>query len=70
MREATLTAVDLLGSANTRISRLRHEKVINDLNKSLAPLVREDDQFKEAPQTSLVQALLKDPKSSWINYRP
>lgn len=49
MREATLTAVDLLGNANTRISRLRREKVINDLNKSLAPLVREDDQFKEAP---------------------
>ena len=49
VREATLTAVDLIGSANTRISRLRREKVINDLNKSLAPLVREDDQFKEAP---------------------
>ena len=49
VREATLTAVDLLGNANTRISRLRREKVINDLNKSLTPLVKEDDQFREAP---------------------
>ena len=27
---------------------MRREKVINDLNRSLAPLVRKDDQFKEA----------------------
>ena len=49
MREATLTAVDLIGNVNTRISPLRREKVINDLNKSLTTLVKEDDHFREAP---------------------
>ena len=49
VRKATLTAVAILGNANTRISRLRREKVINDLNKSLTPLVKEDHHFREAP---------------------
>ena len=36
------TALELLGNANARISRLRHEKVMQDLNKVLQPLEKQD----------------------------
>ena len=45
---ATTSAVELIGNANTRISRLRHEKVCSHLNKTLQPLVQRDEIFKKA----------------------
>ena len=49
VRDATKTAVELSGNANARISRLRREKVCQDLNKSLIPLAKEDQNFDNAP---------------------
>lgn len=48
-REASLAAVELLGNANARISRLRREKVVTDVNKALLPIALEDDNFRDAP---------------------
>ena len=45
---ATTTAVELLGNASARISRLRREKVCNHLNKSLQPIAKRDELFKKA----------------------
>ena len=49
VRDATKTAVELAGNANARISRLRREKVCQDLNKALIPLAKEDENFDEDP---------------------
>ena len=43
--QAVTTAVELLGNASARIS---HLKVVTELNKSLLPIVQEDDNFKES----------------------
>ena len=45
---ATTTAVELIGNANARISRLRREKICSHLNKTLQPLAQQDDLFKDA----------------------
>ena len=42
VKEASSTAVDLLGNANTRISGLRRDKLVSSINKSLTPLVQDD----------------------------
>ena len=48
-REASLVAAELLGNANARISRLRREKVVADVNKALLPIAQDDDNFRDAP---------------------
>ena len=47
IREASFTAVELIGNANAKISRLRREKIVSSINKSLVPLVKEDSDFSE-----------------------
>ena len=42
---ASSTVVELIGNANTQISRLRREKIEQSVNKSLLPLVKEDTPF-------------------------
>lgn len=49
LRETSLAAVALIGNANARISRLRREKILTAVNKSLLPLAKEDEVFTEAP---------------------
>ena len=46
---AALTAVELIGNANARISRMRREKIISSVNKSLIPLTKQEESFSEAP---------------------
>ena len=48
VKEASLTAVELLGNANARISRLRRDKLVSSINKSLTPLVQDDTEFASA----------------------
>ena len=45
---AVSAALQLLGNANAKLSNLRREKVVNDLNKSLLPLINADEDFTEA----------------------
>ena len=45
---AASTAAELLGNANARMSRLRREKAVGSLNKTLLPLAQDDDVFAEA----------------------
>ena len=45
---AVKTAVQLIGNTNAQISRLQREKVTCNINKGLLPLVKEEDNFKEA----------------------
>ena len=49
VRDAAKTAVELSSNANPRISRLRMEKVCQDLNKALIPLAKDDENFDNAP---------------------
>ena len=48
-KEASLAAAELLGNASARISRLRREKIVGDVNKALLLLAMEDDNFRDAP---------------------
>ena len=47
VRRVTTTAMALIGNANSHLSRLRREKLVNSFNKSLLPLVKEDKGFTE-----------------------
>ena len=49
IRNATLTATELIGNASAQISHLRREKLMHSINKDLIPLVKEDGAFLEAP---------------------
>ena len=44
--EAAATAAELIGDASSRISRLRGEKIVASVNKSMLPLAKEEE---EAP---------------------
>ena len=46
--EAAHTAVHLIGNANVRISCVRHEKAIMDINKALLLIVQDDSNFVDA----------------------
>ena len=48
IKEASFTAVELIGNVNTRISPLHREKIVPSINKSLVSLVKEDSDFPEA----------------------
>ena len=45
--DAAVTAVQLLGNASAQITHGRRTKVLTHLNKSLLPLLEEDDNFKD-----------------------
>jgi hypothetical protein len=45
VKDATLAAVELIGNANARISRLRREKLVASINNDLTPLARDDADF-------------------------
>ena len=47
IKEASITAVELIGNASAKISRLCREKLVSSINKSLVPLVKEDSDFSE-----------------------
>ena len=47
--EAATTAVELIGNASLRISRLHREKIAASVNKSLLPLPKEEKPYSEAP---------------------
>ena len=46
---ASKSAIQLIGNANARISRLRREKVVSSINKSLLPMVQDDSPYANAP---------------------
>ena len=46
--DATLVAIELIGNANARISRLRMGRIVTFVNKVLVPLSRDDEHFAEA----------------------
>ena len=46
--EAAVTAVLLLGNASAQITHVWRTKVLTHLNKSLLPLLEENDNFKDA----------------------
>ncbi len=48
MEEAINTTIRLLGNADARISRLRREKIIGSINKSLILLVQDENSYAEA----------------------
>ena len=48
VREASSTAVELLGNANAQISRLRRDKLVSSINKNFVPLEQEDSEFAAA----------------------
>ena len=48
VKDAASTAVQLIGNANARMSRLRREKIITSMNRTLLPLVKDDENFMEA----------------------
>jgi hypothetical protein len=47
IKEAALTAVELIGNANGQILRFRREKLVMALNKDLAPLSKDDANFMD-----------------------
>ena len=48
LRKALTASVQLLGNAGAHISRLRREKVVSALNKSLMPLIKDDAPYADA----------------------
>ena len=49
IKNAPLTATELIGYTSAQISHLRREKLMHSINKNLIPLVKEDGAFLEAP---------------------
>ena len=47
--EAAEAAAELIGNANARLSRMRREKIIGAINKSLLPLVQDEEKYTRAP---------------------
>ena len=47
IKEASTTAVELIGTASAKILRLRREKLVSSINKFLVPLMKEDSHFSE-----------------------
>ena len=45
VKKAMTTAVALIGNTNSRLLRLKREKLVGSFNKSLLPLVKEDKDF-------------------------
>ncbi len=48
LKKATTAAVQLLGNTSAHISRLRREKVVGAINKTVLPLVKEDTPYVDA----------------------
>lgn len=48
VQKAIKSACQLLGNASVKLSGLRREKIITSLNRSLLPLVKEEELFEEA----------------------
>ena len=46
---ATTSAIAFIGNTNAQISRLRREKVVAGINKTLLPLAKDDAAFSDAP---------------------
>ena len=65
IRDAALTAIELIGNTNTRMSRLRREKIMTSVNKSLLPLAKDDENFIKQPPFSLETNLPRNPKTFW-----
>ena len=59
IKEASITAVELIGNASAKISHLRREKLVTSINKSLVHFVKEDSDFSEWYQIS---SALSSPK--------
>ena len=49
VQDTASTAIQLMGNASVRISRLRREWLISSVNKALLPLAKDDKGFTEAP---------------------
>ena len=48
IKEASPAAAEILGNASGRISCLKREKIVGDVNKALLRLAMEDDNFRDA----------------------
>ena len=49
--DATKAAVALIGNANAKISYLRQQKVISQVNKALMPIVEDASNFQDSAPT-------------------
>ena len=46
--QAVRSGITLIGNANAHLLHLRRERIVNEMNKALLPIVGDDDNFKEA----------------------
>ena len=46
--DTTKAAVALIGNANAKLSHLRRQKVISQVNKALMPIVEDDSNFQDS----------------------
>ena len=65
VKEASIATVELIGNANAKISRLRREKLVSSINKSLVPLVKEDSDFSEVAPNLFGPEFPRGPKTLW-----
>ena len=63
IKNATLTATELIRNTSVQISHLRREKLMQSINKDLIPLVKEDGAFLEAPPICLVPISQNGPRT-------
>ena len=68
-REASLAAAELLGNASVRISRLRRERIVTDVNRALLPLALEDDNFVDTLPFCSEVSLPNVPRTTWSKPR-
>jgi hypothetical protein len=45
VRQASLTAIQLIGNTNSHLSQMRREKIVGAMNKALLPLVKDNSDF-------------------------
>ena len=66
IKEGSITAVELIGNASTKISLLHRVKLVSSINKSLVPLVMKDSDFQKWYQISSTLSSPKGQKILWI----
>ena len=64
-REAALTAIELIGNTNVRMSHLTREKIMTSVNKSFLPLAKDDENFTTVAPFSLEANLQRSPRTFW-----
>ena len=65
IKEASTTAVEVIGNASAKILCLCKEKLVSSINKSLVPLVKENFDFSEVVPNLFGPGFSKREKISW-----